>query len=63
MAAVHVGGKLMEQVALVGDALGAVVPEVMVRVADGDFGLQRFLLPERVPVIASEWHIRASCVR
>ena len=33
--AVHVGGQLVEQVALVGDARGAKVPEVMMGIADG----------------------------
>ena len=62
VAAVHVGGQFVEQVALVGDPLGAEVPEVVMGVADGDFRLQRLLLSERVPVIASEWHNQASIV-
>ena len=56
MSAVDVVGQLVEQVAVVGDPLGAVVPEVVVRVTDGDLGLQGFFLSERVPVVASKGH-------
>jgi hypothetical protein len=42
--AIDVGGQLVKQVALVGDALGAKVPEVMMRIADWDLRLQRGLL-------------------
>ena len=60
MPAVDVGRELVEKVTLVGNALGAVVPEVVVGVADGDLGLQRFFVSERVPVIASKGHNQAS---
>ena len=35
VAAVYIGGQLVEQIPLVGNALGAKVPEVMMRIADG----------------------------
>jgi hypothetical protein len=40
VAAVYVSGQFMKKIPLVWDALGAEVPEVMVRIADGDFRLQ-----------------------
>jgi len=40
VAAVDVGVQLMEEIPLVGDASGAVVPEMVVRVADGEFRFQ-----------------------
>jgi hypothetical protein len=39
VAAVHVGGQLVKEIALVGYALAAKIPEVMMRVADRDLGL------------------------
>jgi hypothetical protein len=35
VAAVYIGGQLMEQISLVGNTLGAIVPEVVMRIADG----------------------------
>ena len=44
VAAVDVGGQLVEQIPLVGNALGAKVPEVVMGIADGQLRLQgRFL--------------------
>ena len=40
VAAVDVRGQLVEQIALVGNTLGAKVPEVVMRVADGQLRLQ-----------------------
>jgi hypothetical protein len=31
----YIGGQLMQQIPLVGNALGAKVPEVVMRIADG----------------------------
>ena len=56
VAALHVGGQLVEQVALVGDARGAKVPEMVMGIADGQLRFQRLFLGQRQPVIASEWH-------
>ena len=61
MAAVDIFGQLVQQVALVGNPLGAVIPKMMVRVANWYIRLQRFFLPGGEPVIASEWHNQASC--
>src|SRR5262249_5861936 len=60
MAALDVRDELMEQVALVGNACRAPVPEVMMRIANGQFGLVRLLLRQGQPVIASEGHGRTS---
>src|SRR5215472_9986251 len=44
VAAVHVGSQLIQQITLVGNALGAKIPEVMMRITDRDLRLQsRFL--------------------
>src|SRR5262249_19575364 len=56
VAALHIGEQLVEQIALVGNARGAQIPEVMVWIADGQLGLQRLLLGQGEPVIASEGH-------
>ena len=53
---VDVGGQLVEQISLVGDARSAKVPEMVMGIADGQLRLQRRLLGQRKPVIASEWH-------
>ena len=60
VAAVDVVGQFVEQVALVRNPLGAVVPEVMMGVADGYFRLQGLLRGQGEPVVASERHKRAS---
>ena len=60
MSAVDVCGELVEQIALIGNPLGAVVPEVVVGITDGYVGLQAFFVSERVPVIASKGHNQAS---
>ena len=44
MAAIDIGDQFVQQIALVGDACGAKVPEVMVRIADRDLWLQRGFL-------------------
>ena len=54
--AVDVGGQLVEQIPLVGDARGAKVPEMVMGIADGHLRLQRRFRGQREPVIASEWH-------
>src|SRR5215472_17894287 len=56
MAAIHVGGQLVQQVTLVGNALGAKIPEVMMRVADRDLRLQGRFLGQRQPVVSSIRH-------
>jgi len=58
--AVNVIGQLVKQIPLKGNARGAEVPEVVVRIADWDFRLQCLLLGQSEPVIASEWHNSAS---
>jgi hypothetical protein len=60
MTAVHVRRKLMHEISLMGNPGVAVVPEVVVRVANGKVRLQRRFLSQSKPVIASEWHIIAS---
>jgi hypothetical protein len=40
----------------VGNARGAKVPEVVMRIAVRQLRLQRRFLGQRQPVIASEWH-------
>jgi hypothetical protein len=47
VAAVHIGGQLVQQIPLIGDALRAKVPEVMVGIADGHLRLQGRFLGER----------------
>ena len=44
MAAVYIGGQFVQQIALVGDALRPQVPEMVMRVADGELRLQSRLL-------------------
>jgi hypothetical protein len=39
MSAVNIGGQLVEQIPLIGDALAAKVPEVVMGIADGDLRL------------------------
>ena len=56
VAAIHVGGQLVQQIALVGDALGPEIPEVVMRVADRDVGLQGRLLGQGQPVVSSIRH-------
>src|SRR6266851_3820229 len=56
VAAVHIGDQLVQQIALVGNALRAQVPEVMVGIADGQLWLHGRFLSEGQPVIASVWH-------
>ena len=56
MATVDVGGQFVEKVLLVGNPLQPLVPEVVVRIADGKFRLQSGFLGQGQPVIASEWH-------
>jgi hypothetical protein len=41
---VDVGGQFVEQIPLVGDALGAAIPEVVMGIADGQLRLQGRLL-------------------
>jgi hypothetical protein len=40
MTAVYVGGQLVEQIPLVGNTLGAKIPEVVMRIADGELRLE-----------------------
>jgi hypothetical protein len=60
MAAVHVGGQLMKKIALVRNALGSKIPEVVMRIADRYLGLQRRLLGQRQPIISSVGHCGSS---
>ncbi len=53
-------GQLVEQVALVRDPPRAVIPEVMVGVADRQLGLEGRFLRQGQPVISAEWHDRSS---
>src|SRR5215510_7309354 len=46
----------MEHIALVGHALGATVPEVVMGIADGELRLHGRFRGEGEPVKASEWH-------
>ena len=62
MTAVDVGGQLVKQVSLVGNAHGPKVPEVVMGVADGKVGFQGGLLGQSEPVISSERHDNASIV-
>jgi hypothetical protein len=56
MAAGDVGDQLVQEIPLVGEALRAQVPEVMMRIADGQLGLQSRFLGQGQPVITSVWH-------
>jgi hypothetical protein len=51
-----VGDQLVEQIALIGDALRTKVPEVVMGVADRELRLQRQFLSKSQSVIASVWH-------
>jgi hypothetical protein len=61
VAAGDVGDQLVEQIALIGDALRAKVPEMVMGVADRELRLQRRFLSKRQPVIASVWHTNQWC--
>ena len=63
VAAVHVVGQFLQQVFLEGDSLQAVVPEVVMGVADWNLRFQGLFLGQCQPVIASEWHDVASNAR
>jgi dephospho-CoA kinase len=56
VAAIDVGVQLIEQVALIRNALQAAVPEVVVGIANRQLRLERLLGRQSVPVIASERH-------
>jgi len=56
VAAVDVRGQLVEEIALVGYARGAEVPEVVMGIADGHLRLDGRLRGQCEPVISSEWH-------
>ena len=61
--AVNVGDQFVEQIPLVGDALGSKVPEVMMGVADRNLRLQCWFLGQGQPVISSVRHNGSSvCV-
>jgi hypothetical protein len=60
VAAVDVGGQLVEQIALVGDAGEAEIPEVMVGIADRELRLERGLCGQCEPVVAAVWHRHTS---
>jgi hypothetical protein len=53
VAAAEIGHQLVQQIALVGRASGAEIPEMVVRVADRDLRLQRRFLGQRQPVFAA----------
>ena len=53
----------MQQVALVGDADHPPVPEVMVRIAEGDSGFDGIFLGQGQPVIVTERHAVTSQFR
>ena len=56
VAGVDVGGEFVHQIALIGDALQAPVPEMMMRVADRDLRLQHLLAGEGKPVVSAVGH-------
>ena len=60
MAAVQVSHQFMDQITLVGDALHPAIPEVMVRVTERNFRLNRVFLCQGQPVIISERHTYTS---
>ena len=60
VAGVEVGHQFMEEIALVWDAPQPAVPEMMVRVAQGDIGFDGFFLGQGQPVVVSEGHIDSS---
>jgi len=56
VATIHVGGRFVKKIALIGYALGSEVPEMMMRVADWNFGFQRGFLGQRQPVVSAVGH-------
>src|SRR5215469_8602875 len=56
VAAVHIGAELVKKIALVRYPLGPEIPEMMMRVADRDFGLQSGFLGQLQPVVSSVGH-------
>ena len=46
-----------EQVPLVGDAYQPPVPEMVVRIAEGDLRFKRRLLGQGQPIVVSKWHV------
>ena len=60
VAGTDIGDELVQQIALIGDALGTKIPEVMVRVADRQLRLQGRFLGQRQPVVSSIGHSGSS---
>jgi hypothetical protein len=56
VAAVDVVVQLMEEIPLVGHTAGAVVPEVVMRVADGELRLEGGFLGQSQPIVKAKWH-------
>ncbi len=56
MAAAYVVQQLVKQISLVGNAGRTPVPEMMMRVANGQFRLQNFFLGQGQPVISTKGH-------
>src|SRR5262249_45070493 len=62
VSAVNIGGQLVEQIPLVGNTLGAHVPEVVMGIADGQLRLQGRFRGQCEPVIISKWHNGTSVI-
>ena len=63
VARVKIGHQLVQQVPLIGDADHAPVPEVVMRVAEGNLRLDRVFLRKGQPIVISKWHCVTSQVR
>jgi hypothetical protein len=62
VAAADISNELVQQIPLIGNASGAEIPEVVMRIANRKIRLQDRLLCQCQPVIASEWHGQSSCL-
>ncbi len=62
VACADIGDQLVQQVALIGNALQPVVPEMMMRIADRDLRLQRLLAGQRQPVVSAVRHVCISSI-
>src|SRR5262249_19001333 len=63
VAAMDVGGELVEEIALIGKTFQAKVPEVVMGIADREIRLQRRFLGQGQPVMASVRHMGTSMTR
>ena len=60
VAGADIGDQFVQQIALIGNTLGAKIPKVVMRIADRQFRLQGRFLGQRQPVVSSIGHSGSS---